>query len=410
MILITALGTPRRDAAGDLQPQALHIHPGCPGAGCEEADTVAVNHLGEAYAVMRTLKSGWRLDAAKGRYVRNRIMGFRLSGDAIGEYAREEVQALPQDWSHPDHERYGEYRAKLIAGAPAGKRAVTECSLMAPGVARALGMTGVHLWEDVADQRRRIQAAERSERVNETSTATLAVGVDNQRGEPVYVRTLPADHPVYAGKTTEEVFRGYGGSWFTVPGDFPATLAEEFQVERQTYAVYESADVVRGALVWVVREAFGARRIVGTSTESRRVAVREALSMVASERYNQAADIVKARSAPVRQRSNVVRIAIEGGAWVLHVKCACVIPEGDAVGESASVSEAAQAFATGTDAWSLCGGSPRVLFTADRTGTVGRITGHGARGSKGEPCVFVAPTLGGPRRTVALSGIGASSV
>ncbi|AEM88841.1 hypothetical protein [Streptomyces violaceusniger] len=400
-IYISATSAPRRGRWG-LESPTLHLHPGCPGAGCDSPDTITVNRIGEAYAIMRALKSGLRYDGE--RYVRNRVHTFRLSGDVAEEtLTREDVAALPVSRSNPDHPEYGEWREAVISNAPVGRKAVTECGMISPAFARRIGIKGVYLW-DTAPR----EAGAAPERVNDTTTEMLTVGADNAAGEPVYVRTLPERHSVHRGKTTADVFRREG-YWFTVPGDFPASLPDSLHQSRETFAVFQSPDVVPGVWVWVVRAEGPSGRNLGASTESRRVAVRLALAALARLRTETAADIMATRRAIGLEEVPPVRIAVTDGTWVLHVRCACDIPEADAVGETATVGDAGELFADECDPWKLCQGSPRVLFFDDRT-TRGRIVAHGARGPKGEPSVFVDPQGGGPRYAVRLTEIGGRNI
>ncbi|MER5617678.1 hypothetical protein [Streptomyces sp. NPDC002215] len=265
--------------------QSLHLHPGCNGSTDhpDAPDHLAFNHVGEVYAAMRASRTASRYDEGKGRYVRNRIHYFTISGDVPSQdFIREQVDALPVCRSHPDHPDYGLWRADIIEAAPWGRKTVTEAGMMSPAMARSLRLKGVHLWDT---DRPTIQP--NPDRVNDTTTAHLTTRSDNDSGEPVYVRTLPDRHPVHPGTTTRDVF-AHEGYWFTIPEDFPASVPAEHHKEgRTTYAVLRE-DIGAGLVRWSVMETDRRTAPVAVSTESRRTAVRHAVAKVANARDRQA--------------------------------------------------------------------------------------------------------------------------
>jgi len=162
-----------------------------------------------------------------------------------------------------------------------------------------------------------------TERVTATTTERLTVSADSPTGEPVYVKTLPERHPVHPGKTVRDVF-GHDGYWFTIPGDFPASLPNEFHLTRATYAVFQSPDVVPGALVWVARPTNGSVARLGQSVNSRREAVREALEVLSRCRMRRARLIIEDRAAlNGRPKPAPVRVAAGDSGWVVHIRCVC---------------------------------------------------------------------------------------
>ncbi|KNE80140.1 hypothetical protein AB0B04_32200 [Streptomyces xinghaiensis] len=381
--------------------ESLHLHPGCDGnAGHDAPDHLEFNHLGEIYAAMRAVRSAFRYDEGKRRYVRNRIHYFTISGDVPRrDYIREQVDALPVSRSHPDHADYGLWRAAVVEAAPWGQKTVTEARMVPAALARAMGIHGVHLWE--SDR----QASEpKPERVNDTTAAHLATGTDEGTGEPVYVCSLPERHHSHAGRTTRDVF-GREGYWFTIPGDFPTSVPDEFHLTRATYAVTHE-DLGAGLVAWKVWEAVDHRAPLATSTESRRVAVRHAVARMANEREERARRIIAERRAIGQQPVMAVRVerttvaADPGNAWRtpdgaplirVHVRCGCTnLP--DKVAEFPHPWDvAASEYLNQGAAWQLCERSPRHVTTdAGR----GEVLSYGNRvslsgDSSGDPYVMV---------------------
>ncbi|MEU6070625.1 hypothetical protein ABZ864_40845 [Streptomyces sp. NPDC047082] len=217
-----------------------------------------------------------------------------------------------------------------------------------------------------------------STRVNATTTEQLTIKTDNGGGEPLYVRTLPDRHNVHPGKTVLDVFR-HDGYWFTVPGDFPACVPEEYHLTRATYAVFQSPEIVAGALVWVVRGTGADTRNLATSTESRRTAVRQALSRLASIRTERARQIMESRAASVNEDQPLIPVRVEanGGraegelpSYVLHVRCLCKRLPAQAAAYH-QIGDAAADYLTGTgDAWRFCESSPKQITTDTGTAEI----------------------------------------
>jgi len=232
--------------------------------------------------------------------------------------------------------------------------------------------------ESPRSPRATVKTSTGAESVNATTAERLTVNADNAKGEPVYVKTLPERHPVHPGKTVREVF-GHDGYWFTVPGDFPASLPDEFRVSRATYAVFQSPDVVPGALVWVVRGTNGSIARLGQSTESRRAAVREALEVQSRYRMMRAHSLVKTRAElNGRPVPAPVRVSAGDAGWVVHIRCACedvTSPE-----DFPSVARAARDWidADPGTPWELCPHSPGAFVTI--AGIRYTITGPGRAG------------------------------
>jgi len=200
-----------------------------------------------------------------------------------------------------------------------------------------------------------------AERVNDTTPGRLTVGADNPKGEPVYVKTLPERHHVHRGRTVADVF-GRDGYWFTVPGNFPASLPEEFYLSRTTLAVFQSPDVVPGALMWVVRETTGTAANLATSAESRRAAVRSALARLSTLRMKRARAIVENRAAiNSRPAPAPVRVSAGDAGWVVHVRCACEhLDDAENFPSAASAARQWVNQDPGTP-WELCAHSPRAF-------------------------------------------------
>ncbi|MCZ1012316.1 hypothetical protein [Streptomyces lydicus] len=158
---------------------SLHLHPDCNGnPGHDAPDHLAFNYVGEVYAAMRATRTAFRYDEDKGRYVRNRIHYFTISGDvASQDFIREQVDALPVHRPHPD---YRLWREDTIEAAPWGEKTVTEVGLISPAMARSLHLKGVHLWDT---DRPTIQP--NPEHVNDTMPPHRATASDNNNGEPV---------------------------------------------------------------------------------------------------------------------------------------------------------------------------------------------------------------------------------
>lgn len=213
--------------------------------------------------------------------------------------------------------------------------------------------------------------------VNATTVERLTVGSDNPKGEPVYVKRLPERHSSHGGKTVRDVF-GHDGYWFTVPGEFPASLPDEFAITRQTFAVFQSPDVVRGALVWVVHHLWGRHGVQrGTSTESRRLAVRAAVADYSRWAMNRAAEIIENRAAINSEPAPaLVRVTAEGGAWVAHVKCAHGALSGAESFDSIESACTEWLDADPGTPWDLCAHSPRSFVTGG-SGERYTVTGTG---------------------------------
>ncbi|MFD8335511.1 hypothetical protein ACFV42_23055 [Streptomyces solisilvae] len=406
-IYVRAYSTPRRNTTGGTYAPSLHLHPGCPGANCDSPDGIAVNHIGEAYAIMRAVRSGLRFEESENRYVRNRVHTFTLSGDVRDEeLTRVQVAELPFSKSAPDHPGYADWRAARIGAAKSS--AIEEARHIPACLARALGIPGVAEWETDEDRRERAAGAP-SERVNDTTAETLSVDSGNRAGEPVYVRVLPARHPVHRGKTVMDVF-GHEGYWFTVPGDFPASVPEHLHQTRETFAVFQSPNVVTGFPVWVVRAEGPSGRNLGTSTESRREAVRWALANLAYRRAETARKIGDKRQAAGLPSVPPVRIAVsESGAWVLHVRCRCAVPQREAVGDASTVGGAAELFADDPAPWTLCAEAP-VSLRDDHGTPYAWVMESGGRTPDGEPSLSVKPIGGGQPYAVRLADIGARNI
>ena len=406
-IMISAYSAPRPNGHGGMEAPTLHLHQGCPGAGCDSPDSIAVNFAGEAYAIMRAIHSGLRYDDGNSRYVRNRVHTFRLWGDVRDEeFTRDEVTDLPVNHSHPDHPEYATWRTNRINAA--ASVTVESAHHITARLARALHMPNVADWEDAWDRTQRA-AAGSAARVNHTTAEQLTIGSDNPSGEPVYVRVLPAQHPIHAGQTTEAVHR-HEGYWFTVPADFPAALPGGLHQSRETFAVFQSPDIVAGALVWVVRSQGATARTLGTSTESRRAAVREALETLAYTRTEQAREIEAQQEPASLPPAPAVRIAVsDDGAWVLHVRCSCPIGPDETMGDAPTVGDAAELFAGEPDPWGLCDRAPVSLRDDDGT-PYAHITASGRRGASGEPVLSVKPIGDRTEHTVQLSAIGARNI
>jgi hypothetical protein len=381
--------------------QSLHLHPGCDGrAGHDAPDHLAFNYVGEVYAAMRAMRSAFRYEEAQGRYVRNRIHYFTISGDvARKDFIREQVDALPVGRSHPDHAAYGLWRAAVIDAAPHGEKAVTEARMISAELARAMGIQGVHLWEP---DRRTVEP--KPERVNDTTAAHLTTGSDDGTGEPVYVRSLPERHARHAGRTTRDVF-GHEGYWFTIPADFPMSVPDEFHLARATYAVTRE-DLGAGLMAWKVWESADHRSPLATSIESRRAAVRHAVAKVANAREERVRKIVDARRSIGQQPVMAVKVerttvaADPENDWRypdgvplirVHVSCGCTdLP--DQVAAFAHPSDvAASEYLDDGAAWELCDRSPKHLTTdAGR----GEVLSYGnrvclTRDGGGDPYVMV---------------------
>lgn len=348
-------------------------------------------------------KTGFRMDADKGRAVRNRVRWFVVTSPdgrrtahgrpTDGQNAGGLVRYL--DFSDGEREALTLHHEATGAGMPLDQ-------LGKPYPAKGVSAPESDA-EPVKAPAPRVSAAEAprapratvktstgADRVGMTSVEMLTVGADNPTGEPVYVKTLPERHGMHGGKTVREVF-GHDGYWFTIPGSFPASLPDEFHITRQTFAVFQSPDVVRGALVWVAhhlwrRERHGIRR--GTSTESRRMAVRAAVSDYSRWAMRRGAEILDNRAAINSQAPTApVRVTAEGGAWIVHVHCLCGRLDG---AESfASAREAASEWVDqdpGTP-WALCAHSPAAFVTGG-SGERYAVTGTGRGDGRKTPAGF----------------------
>jgi hypothetical protein len=365
-IYISAYSAPRTVGGRTTMP-TLHLHQDCPGAGCDGRDFIVVNYIGEAYAIMRALKSALRHDEGKGRYVRNRIHTFQIWGDVADEYlTRADVAALEISRSHPDHEDYADWRAVRIQSAPAGERAVTECAMISPALARALGIKGVHLWED-AD--------------NAPRSATLA-GVKLT----AYSHTSA---PYPGGLEARRVLRfGAEGYTFRVPGHTAAQAVEA------DYAVFQRRGKVAGTWMWAVLAVSDGQQM-GPDAETRREAVSGARSAIEEHRARHAARVADTRTAVLGLDAvPPVRLTVsEVGSWMVHVRCTHEIAPGDLLAEAETPGDVVEFFEGDDAPWMLCRTTPRTLHAEDGT-PVGEITKSGARGPQGEPSVFVQPADG----------------